>query len=427
MATTLGWMILETAGLSFLGLGAQPPQSDLGSMLGEGRKLLYIAPYLSIIPGLMIFLLVICINLISDGIRDLLDPRLAGGVYARPSAKTQDIRHTNPKTKQQPNTLLSIQNLSVEFHLNGEVFQTVRDINLSIKAGQCVGLVGESGSGKSVCAQTILGLTPSPPGKITQGAIMWQNHDLIAMDLHQLQKIRGKEIAYIFQDPATSLHPLIPIGQQIAEAICCHQTITPKMAFKQAISLLKTVAIPNASQRAYEYPHELSGGMRQRALIAMALANQAKLLIADEPTTALDVTVQAQILSLLKKIQTQHNMAILIITHDFGVVSNMCDDIHVMYAGQIVESGPTATVLSAPAHPYTQKLLNCIPILGQTNHFQNTLTGTPLMTNSIPKGCSFAPRCPYVDISCQNSPVALELITPKHDVRCIKPLRENDE
>ena len=421
MSTTIGWMILETAGLSFLGLGAQPPQADLGSMLGEGRKLLFTAPHVSIIPGVMIFLLVMGINLMGDGIRDVLDPRLKSGALTRPKAKTLDLRTHPNATNFKNEKLFNVLELKTEFQIGQDCYQAVGGVSFSLAPGECLGIIGESGSGKSVTALSLLGLVPSPPGRIVAGNVIYQGDDLISLDIEKLRKLRGGKIAYVFQDPLASLHPLFSIGEQIVEAIQAHTVMTYKEAWQQAIDLLNKVRIPNAKQRIHAYPHQLSGGMRQRVVIAMALANHAEVLVADEPTTALDVTVQSQILRLLKDLQVERKLAILFITHDFGVVTEICDKVAVMYAGKIVEQGFVEQILSHPAHPYTRKLIDCVPVMGNNKKLE-AIKGIVPNLSKLPIGCSFASRCEYADEKCQQATIHLNERQPGHLVRCIRPL-----
>jgi len=423
MSTTVGWMILETAGLSFLGLGAQPPQADLGSMLGEGRKLLFTAPHVSVIPGVMIFALVMSINLLGDGIRDVLDPRLKSGALARPAAATQVARGaTPPMPAEDPATVLVVDDLRTEFRLGKEIYKAVGGVSFALRAEECLGLVGESGSGKSVTALSLLGLVPSPPGRITSGCVAYHGRDLLESTDAELRRLRGGEISYIFQDPQSTLHPLFTVGDQIAEAVRAHQPLSYRAAWARAVELLSLVRIPNARERANAYPHELSGGMRQRVGIAMALANEAVVLIADEPTTALDVTVQAQVLKLLDALRSETRATLLFITHDFGVVSEICDRVAVMYAGRIVELGPTEAVLKAPAHPYTRKLIDCVPVLGAPERRLDAIAGLPPAVNRLPPGCAFAPRCPHAEAACSAGEIALDALSPDRAVRCIKPL-----
>ncbi len=369
MSTTAGWMILETAGLSFLGLGAQPPQADLGSMLGEGRAQLFTAPHVSIVPGVMIFLIVISLNVLGDGIRDVLDPRLRSGALARPGPVTEIATDRNVPENSVRDAALSIEGLETGFRSGDDIIPAVRGVSLHVKRGECLGLIGESGSGKSVTALSVMGLVASPPGIIQSGAIYVGNEDVLAMPQTRLISLRGSRVAYVFQDPLTTLHPMYPVGRQVEEAIAAHQSFGTRERRERAIALLEKVGIPEARERAKHYPHQLSGGQRQRIGIAMALANDPDVIIADEPTTALDVTVQARILELLRDLQRERGMALLFITHDFGVVSEICDRVAVMKDGEIVEIGETSAVLANPQHDYTKRLIACVPELGTGAQF----------------------------------------------------------
>ncbi|MCP4376921.1 MAG: dipeptide/oligopeptide/nickel ABC transporter permease/ATP-binding protein, partial [bacterium] len=369
ISTTIGWMILETAGLSFLGLGAQPPQADLGSMLGEGRKMLITAPHEATLPGLVILFLVIGINLLGDGLRDILDPRLKSGTFMRPQARTaihsqtlDEAEESVTQTKGAP--ILKVLKLSTWFRLGRETYKAVNGVGFEMVSGECLGIVGESGSGKSVTALTLLGLVASPPGEITSGSIHYRGENLLKASLDSLQHLRGNRIAYVFQNPLTTLNPLLTVGEQIRESLKCHQTLSGTDMQQKVVELLKQVQIPNAKERARAYPHELSGGMRQRVGIAMALANDPEIIIADEPTTALDVTIQAQFLELLNELRRERGLSLIFITHDFGVVSEVCDRVMVMYAGKVVETGSTMDVINSPLHPYTRRLIDCVPRLG---------------------------------------------------------------
>ncbi|PRX06519.1 UNVERIFIED_ORG: peptide/nickel transport system permease protein [Martelella mediterranea] len=426
MSTTIGWMILETAGLSFLGLGAQPPQADLGSMLGDGRKVLFTDAYVSMVPGLMIFALVMSINLLGDGIRDVLDPRLKSGALARPGARTAVKRESVPDRGQRPETVLDIQAMRTEFHVGGSIYKAVGGVDLHMRQGECVGLVGESGSGKSVTAMSLMGLVPTPPGRIAGGAAWLDNEDLFAASDERIRQLRGGDVSHVFQDPLSTLHPLFTVGDQLIEAIQSHQPLSKQKAREKAADLLESVRIPNAAERLKAFPHELSGGMRQRISIAMALANDAKVIVADEPTTALDVTVQAQILELMNGLRKERNTAILFITHDFGVVSAICDRVAVMYAGRIVETGTTEEILERPAHPYTAKLIECVPVLGEPDRRLDAIEGRPPVVNNLPEGCAFADRCPFVQDDCRSGDIAMTELGEERGVRCLHPLnREN--
>jgi peptide/nickel transport system permease protein len=426
MSTTIGWMILETAGLSFLGLGSQPPQADLGSMLGEGRKLLMVAPNVSIVPGVMIFLLVMSVNLLGDGIRDALDPRLRSGALARPAPITEISRGDVPAAASESagDALLEVERLRTEFQAGERVLQAVNDVSFSIAPGECLGLIGESGSGKSVTALSLMGLVASPPGRIVGGAVRYAGRDVLSLNAEQLRRIRGKDVSYVFQDPLSTLHPLHPIGEQIAEAIRAHRPLSHEQAWQRVVELLDQVHIPNAARRAHAYPHELSGGMRQRVGIAMALANEPSLIVADEPTTALDVTVQAQILALLDEIRRTHDTSLLFITHDFGVLAQLSDRVAVMYGGRIVEQGYTAELLAHPAHPYTARLIDCVPVLGSGRREMSAIPGLPPAGDAMPDGCAFAARCDRATDACREGLIEERDIAPAHSVRCLHPLRE---
>lgn len=368
LSTTVGWMILETAGLSFLGLGTQPPDADLGSMLGQGRNQLFIAPHVALVPGVMIFVLVIAFNLLGDGIRDLLDPRLKSGALLRSQAMTRVQRAAVPPRKA-PEALLEVVDLQVAFHRGSHPVPTVKGVSFHLQAGECLGLIGESGSGKSVSALAIMGLVSSPPGVITGGSIWLGDEELLALSPTHMQQRRGVRVSYIFQDPLTSLHPQMRVGQQLVEAIQCHQPLSNSAARAKAIALLEDTGIQQAAQRFDAWPHQLSGGQRQRVGIAIALANDPQVIIADEPTTALDVTVQARILALLNDLRRRRGLALLFITHDFAVVSEMCDRVAVMRQGEIVEQGQATHVLQNPQHAYTQRLIASVPQRGQGRAF----------------------------------------------------------
>ncbi|MDN5787409.1 dipeptide/oligopeptide/nickel ABC transporter permease/ATP-binding protein [Pseudorhodobacter sp.] len=420
ISTTVGWMILETAGLSFLGLGSQPPQADLGSMLGEARSALITNPNTSIIPGAMILIIVMAINLLGDGVRDALDPRLKSGALSRPMPATRVDRKA-PIPTASDDALLALRDLHTQFHVKGRVYKAVGGVDLSVRPGECLGIIGESGSGKSVTALSVMGLVASPPGVITGGAVYYQGQDLVGAPYETLRRLRGDSVAYIFQDPQATLHPLYTIGDQLIEAVRVHHPKGKAEARAHAIDLLKSVRIPNAEDRINSYPHELSGGMRQRVGIAMALANDPEVIIADEPTTALDVTVQAQILSLLDDLRRERGLAIIFITHDFGVVAQLCDRVAVMYAGRIVEEGPTEAILNTAAHPYTARLMACVPELGGGRRRLAAIPGLPPGVDQLGIGCAFADRCDKVQPACRAADIPLAPLRPGQKVRCIHP------
>jgi len=369
MSTTVGWMILETAGLSFLGLGAQPPQSDLGSMLGQGRDLLFTNPMVSIIPGVMVFIIVMSINLLGDGVRDALDPRLRAGALARPMAVTRIQRRSVPSEEGKDAASLVVKDLETSFEGTKGPVPAVKGVSFSLNKGECLGLIGESGSGKSVTALSMMGLVASPPGIITGGSVFVDGRDVYGMKESEIVSLRGRKVAYVFQDPLTTLHPLYTIADQVIEAVQVHQRVSKSEAWKKAVELFKAVRLPDAEARANAYPHELSGGQRQRVGIAMALANDPEIIVADEPTTALDVTVQAEILALLQTLRRERGVSLLFITHDFGVIAEICDSVAVMRYGEVVEAGRTMDVLSNPQHDYTKRLIACVPKPGQGRQF----------------------------------------------------------
>ena len=295
----------------------------------------------------------------------------------------------------QSETLLEIKDLCVEFKTMAGTVHAVDHLSYTLHRGEKLGIVGESGSGKSVSSLAMMQLIPNPPGKVTGGQILYNGKDLVKLSEREMQKIRGNEISMIFQEPMTSLNPIIRCGKQIAESLRLHRGMKKKEAMEEAIKMMQAVGIANPQARAYEYPHQMSGGMRQRVMIAMALACQPQILIADEPTTALDVTIQAQILDLIRDLNQEMNTSVVFITHDLGVVSELCDTVIVMYNGHIVEKAPTADIFREPLHPYTQGLLNSIPRLDEDVELLNTIEGTVPAPDAMPAGCRFAPRCPY--------------------------------
>jgi peptide/nickel transport system permease protein len=512
ISTTVGWMILETAGLSFLGLGAQPPQADLGSMLGNGRNLILTAPHVATLPGLVILVLVIGINLVGDGLRDVLDPYLSSGALVSPRPATEvdpkllrrkrTERRTAARTartaardarrearseravsaeapiEQAPNEgapgehaqsnadgaapetsaahgnpasatsaahenpaaetseahrnpaaetsgdgsgalALSIRNLQTWFWQKQGAVHAADDVSFDVPQGAAIGVMGESGSGKSVTALSILGLVPTPPGRIMEGSVSYRGEELVGSNLERLQHFRGNRIAYIFQNPMTSLNPLISVGEQIAEAVRRHQGSSREQAMAKARELMEQVQIPDARNRLTAYPHELSGGMRQRVGIAIALANDPDIVIADEPTTALDVTIQAQILRLLQQLRTRYGMSLVFISHDFGVISALCERVVVMYAGEIVEIGTVDEIYNNPLHPYTRRLMACVPQIGDRGREMATIPGLPPALDSLPGGCRFADRCDMVLDACRQQTVELRRFG-RREARCIR-------
>ena len=505
MTTTLGWMILETAGLSFLGLGAQPPHADLGAMLGQGRELLTTYPRVAVLPGLVILVLVIGINLFGDALRDLLDPRLAvlsrsvagrkavpavdaladgpssGGIASKvaeamtgvdagvgggvaggacagagtgagagpgvgASAKTgaragagagagvggkpytessldAEIDSAMNQRTQRPPPLLSVQGLSVLVPGEQGPALAVDRLDLCLRAGERVGLVGESGSGKSLTAQALLGLAPI--GGRLAGRVRLDDTDLLALNNQALRAWRGRRIAYVPQAPSDALDPLLRIGDQLREALVAH---APARA-EAVDALLALVGLDRVADVQRRFPHELSGGQAQRVAIAMALAHEPDLLIADEATTALDVSIQAEILALLERLSRGRERALLFVSHDLALVAGLCERVLVLYAGRILEDAPIDRLLSAPAHPYTAALLACSPELGHPEKPLAAIPGQPpsphdLTHGEAAVGCRFAPRCPKAQPPCQQAEPALVALAPEvpdRRVRCLFP------
>ena len=327
--------------------------------------------------------------------------------------------------------LLEVNDLRTHFFTREGVVQAVDGISFTLEKGKTLGIVGESGCGKSVTALSIMGLIPKPPAKIVTGEVLFDGRDLTKLSEGQLQAIRGNEVAMIFQDPMTSLNPTLKIGLQITETILAHQDVSKGEARKRAIELLDEVGIPRAAERLDDYPHRFSGGMRQRVMIAIALSCSPRLLIADEPTTALDVTIQAQILDLLDELRQEHEMAMILITHDMGVVAEVCDDVAIMYAGQIVEQADGFELFEKPEHPYTEALLGALPQLegDESEIRQSRLTAIPGRPPDLvnpPEACRFAARCPYASLgdTCTTVEPQLREIRPGHLVRTAHPTSE---
>ena len=314
---------------------------------------------------------------------------------------------------------LRIENLNISFEQGRKQKKVVDQLSFVVPAGRRVAIVGESGSGKSVTAMSILGLVPKPPAVYPEGRILWKGIDLLTTPDRELREIRGGEISMIFQDPMTSLNPVYTIGHQISEMIRVHERISAKAAKERSIEMLNLVGVPNPQQRVDDYPHQFSGGMRQRAMIAMALSCNPELLIADEPTTALDVTIQAQILEILEKSARELNVAVLLITHDLGVVAGICDRVAVMYGGRIVEEAPVDDLFERPLMPYTWGLMKSIPQMDQVQGSRlYTIPGSPPVMSRPPKGCAFAPRCEFAVDKCQTEVPELETYAAGRLVRC---------
>lgn len=314
--------------------------------------------------------------------------------------------------------LLEVRDLHVEFHTREGVAKAVNGVDYSVAEGETLAVLGESGSGKSVTAQAVMGILDMPPGKITGGEILFKDRDLLKLKPEERRKIRGQEMAMIFQDALSSLNPVLTVGEQLGEMFVVHRGMSRKDARAKSVELMDRVRIPAAKERVGNYPHQFSGGMRQRIMIAMAMALEPSLIIADEPTTALDVTVQAQVMDLLAELQRELNMGLILITHDLGVVADVADKIAVMYAGRIVETSPVHDIYKAPAHPYTKGLLRSIPRLDQKGQELYAIKGLPPNLLHIPPGCAFNPRCPMAQDVCRTDVPPLYEVSDDRQSAC---------
>ncbi len=319
-------------------------------------------------------------------------------------------------------SLLEVKDIVVDFSTRAGMARVLDHVSLSVAPGKTLGIVGESGCGKSMTALSIMGLVPSPPGDVTSGSITFDGEDLIEASEARMRQIRGKDISMIFQEPMTSLNPVFTVGEQIAESLRLHEDVTPSEAWKKAVAMIRSVGIPEPELRAKNYPHQLSGGMRQRVMIAMALACGPRVLIADEPTTALDVTVQAQIFDLLQELQENNNTSIILITHDMGVIAQMSDHVAVMYAGRVIETGTTEEILSSPQHPYTKGLIACVPHLEEIPGKERSplleIPGVVPSLTELGKGCAFGPRCPQHMAECDVAKPTMVSRGQTHSAAC---------
>ncbi|MCS7281927.1 MAG: ABC transporter ATP-binding protein [Anaerolineae bacterium] len=324
--------------------------------------------------------------------------------------------------------LLEVQNLTVRFHTLDGIVHAVNGISYTLDQGETMGLVGESGCGKSVSVLAIMRLIPQPPGEIAAGRVIYDGRDLLRLSEAEMEQIRGKEIAMVFQDPMTAFNPVLTIGRQIAETLVTHLGMSWKEAHQRAAELLAMVGIPNAAERCRDYPHQFSGGMRQRAMIAMALACNPSILIADEPTTALDVTIQAQIIDLVKRLRDQLGMAVIWITHDLGIIAGLAEKVAVMYAGFIVEKGTVDDIYGDPRHPYTLALLRSLPRVDRSSRERlAVIPGLPPDLLRLPPGCPFAPRCVYRRERCLVENPTLRFVGDRHEVACWVDVRTGRE
>ena len=331
-----------------------------------------------------------------------------------------DENRSTDATEGVPPDLLCVANLRTYFHTRAGVVRAVNDVSFSIRKAETLGIVGESGSGKSVACYSLLALIPQPPGRIESGHARFDGIDLLNCSEMELRAIRGNRISMIFQDPMSSLNPYLRIGDQVIEPLLIHRQISPNEAFELGVAALREVGIQDAARRMRSYPHEFSGGMRQRVMIAMALITKPELLLADEPTTALDVTVQAQILELIQQVQKERGTAVIFVTHDIGVVSAFCDRVLVMYAGRVLESGLTAELFYQPKHPYNQALQRSIPALHERGAELHTIPGSPPDVTQPISGCPFAPRCEFAQEKCVTWEFALKEVAPGHATACLR-------
>ena len=408
-------VVLES-GLSFLGLGVVPPAPSWGLMIRGARATMEQAPLLLLWPCLALTLTILAMNLLCDGLRDAVDPRTGAG-RMRLRAVDRVLPGLLPRREEAAGAVLEVRDLTVEIATPRGTIRPVEGVSFSVRPGETLAVVGESGSGKSVTVTAVMGLLP-PVARIAQGAAWFGERDLLRLPEEELRRLRGGPMAMIFQDPMSSLNPVHRVGDQVAEAILAHQ---PKLggaeAQRGALELFRRVGIADPERRMRVFPHEMSGGMRQRVMIAMALANRPRLLIADEPTTALDVTVQAQITDLLRELSERAGTALMFISHDLGVVAEVCTRMLTMYAGEIVEDGPVDAALVRPRHPYTSGLLRSLPRLAQRRGVLPSIRGRVPSPSEMPAGCRFRERCDHALPHCSQEQVAQQ-VEAGHLARC---------
>jgi peptide/nickel transport system permease protein len=409
IALDIGLLMLLESALSFLGLGLQSPAISWGTMVSDGRRWLNTAWWLSFFPGLLIFLTALTSNMLSNWLRLAMDPvqRWRLEIDSSPAIALK-AAPTSGVTVDMAPAALAVQGLQVEFHTRRGVVRAVRGLNLTLRRGETLAIIGESGSGKSVTARAILGILPSPPAFVTGGSIRLGGRDMLKMSHAERRSVQGDRVAMVFQDALAALNPVFTIGWHIAELLRIHRGLPFQRGYARAVELLRDVGIPNPEQRVNEYAHQFSGGMRQRAMIALAIALEPDVLLADEPTTALDVTVQAQIMQLLAKLRREKGMALALITHDIAVASEVADRIVVMYAGRVVESGSVRDILVQPRHPYTRALVALAR--NETARGRAPIQGTPPDMAAVAPGCAFAPRCPMAAERCRSEDPALRAV-----------------
>ncbi|TDC55936.1 dipeptide/oligopeptide/nickel ABC transporter permease/ATP-binding protein [Actinomadura sp. KC345] len=418
----LAGAIIAEATLSFLGLGVQAGQASWGSMLSDAQASIREAFYLALPPGFAILITVLAFNQVGDGLRDLFAREAKGGALGvNPVLRVGSATGGEPLAgAETADPLLRVRDLTVSFPQPGSGrFDVVQGVSLDVGRGEIVGLVGESGSGKSVTAMSLLGLVPDP-GRVHAATVELDGRELTGLSFDELRRIRGGTIGVVFQEPVASLNPAYTVGDQVAEVLREHEKLSRAQARERTLELFEQVHIPDPEQRVGDYPHQFSGGMAQRVMIAMALACGPRLLVADEPTTALDVTVQGQILDLLLELRDATGMSILLITHDLGVVADVADRVAVMYAGQLVECGPTGQVFGVPAHPYTEGLLGSLPRNVRRTGRLPSIPGVVPPPADWPEGCHFADRCAHAADVCLAGPVALEPVAAARAARCAR-------
>jgi peptide/nickel transport system permease protein len=428
IAIALASALLAESGLAFLGLGPPPPSANWGSMLREAYDTsLFTHPWSLVPAGLTIALTVLAFNTIGDSLRDTISGATTPSRRQRGVRRQRGITGVARPTQSTPveaarqdgaSALLEVRGLSIEFETETGRVRVVDDVSFDVGEGKILGLVGESGCGKTVSSLAVLRLLPSPPAQIVGGSIRFDGRDLFDMDFDELRRVRGRDIAMVFQDPLASLDPSFTIGYQLKEAIRLHERVSRAAARDRAARLLESVHIPDPAQRLSAYPHQLSGGMRQRVMIAMALSCHPRLLIADEPTTALDVTVQAQIVELLNELREAEGLAVLFVTHDLALISELSDEIAVMYAGQVVEHAATADLFARPRHPYTAALLATSSGIQGSADRQALMAGQVPQAGQFPSGCRFHPRCAFAEDSCRVDPIVLATAGYDHQSRC---------
>lgn len=414
--------VREEASLSFLGLGVLPPAASWGNLIRDGIVNIFDAPNLAVLPGIVLTLAVLAFNMVGDTLRDVLDPRSLTRKEPGRARRPKKIGIANgsaPRARRQEAPLLSLKDVKVAFDTDRGPLTVVDGVSFSVAPGEVLAIVGESGCGKSVTAMSILQLA-GKNAHVIGGSIEFDGRDLAGLTPAGLRRIRGNQIGYVFQEPMTSLNPVFTVGEQIVEPLMRHRAMSRGQALKEAIRLLEMVNIPAPAARVREYPHQLSGGMRQRVMIAMAISCRPRLLIADEPTTALDVTVQAQILELLAGLQRELGMAMILITHNMGIVAEFSDRAAVMYAGRVAEIGATGDLFRNPRHPYTQALLRSIPSLDLEVDRLPTLRGTVPDPGAMPPGCRFFERCQYARPPCRAALPDLLPAGEAHAVACLR-------